>query len=534
LDPRALENLTPEELRVLQSLELPKPIEMPDWAKRSPHMVGPLGPANWGLQPDAFGRSHGVFLSTLMRRLDAPLPSRWASMLLRRALLTRVPTPYGVSSVDWVAERAWLLLRMGEADAARMLVQAVDVEQFTPKMFAVAVQTALATADPAGLCPLVEPGREVSDEPVWPLADAMCAALGGEPSRAAALIDQARRSSGAGGIDLLLAEKVVGAGENTRRAVTIQWEPVDQLNSWRFGLASATGLSIPDRLMDTAGVHVRAWQARAPMLSIEERRAASDYAASLGVFSNASLVELYSLIADTTDPAEMRESIGGRLRLAYVGRNDEERMESLRQLWDDADAPVQQHARRILTASAAARIVPSEQFASDSYSLIASMLTAGLDRQAARWSKIVERMDATAADRSWAMLALASPRPTVDLSGGRITDFAGRDDSAGRMRSRLLVSALTGLGRISEGVGSDLGDDLGIDFTRRNRWTVMIDSAAQRRQTGTVLLLAGVGMQTADWRGVPPEYLYHIVRALRLSGLEYEARMIAAEAVSRL
>ena len=41
-------------------------------------------------------------------------------------------------------------------------------------------------------------------------------------------------------------------------------------------------------------------------------------------------------------------------------------------------------------------------------------------------------------------------------------------------------------------------------------------------------------MQTGDWTGVPPHYLYRIVRALRAVGLEFEARMIAAEAVARL
>ena len=50
-----------------------------------------------------------------------------------------------------------------------------------------------------------------SDDPVWILADGMCAALEGEAARASALIDQARNRAGTG-IDLLLAEKVVGAG----------------------------------------------------------------------------------------------------------------------------------------------------------------------------------------------------------------------------------------------------------------------------------------------------------------------------------
>jgi hypothetical protein len=41
-------------------------------------------------------------------------------------------------------------------------------------------------------------------------------------------------------------------------------------------------------------------------------------------------------------------------------------------------------------------------------------------------------------------------------------------------------------------------------------------------------------MQSADWSGVPPEHLYRIMRALRQVGLEFEARMIAAEALTRL
>ena len=162
----AIENAAAEDLEALEALEPPPPVEIPDFARRPIDVVGAIGPAEWGLDQDAFGRANGRFLATLMRRIDAPLPSRWMSILLRRALLSRVAAPSYVHPVDWVAERAWLLLRMGEADAARMLVQSVDVDQFTPKMFAVAVQTALATSDPAALCPLVGPGRETFDEQV--------------------------------------------------------------------------------------------------------------------------------------------------------------------------------------------------------------------------------------------------------------------------------------------------------------------------------------------------------------------------------
>jgi hypothetical protein len=520
----AVEDAAAQDLAALQTHPITSGIELPDRARRPTDVVGPLTPENRGLPATAWGTANGRFLATLMGRLDAPLPSRWTSILLRRALLSSVPPVTRIAEVDWVAERAWLLLRMGEADGARMLVQSIDVDKFTPRMFTVAVQTALATADPAALCPLVQPGRALTDEPIWPLADAMCAALEGDAGRASQLIDQARSRSGAGGIDLLLAEKVIGAGINTRRAVDIKWDGVDELNSWRFGMASATGLEIPSRLIGRAGATVLAWQARAPMVPIEERQGAADAAATLGVFSNASLVEMYSLIADSTDPSDIEASVGGRLRRAYAARGIDDRVGAMRNLWEDAKTPEQRHARYVLTAAAAARIPASEGLKDRAADLIASMLTAGFDRHAARWSAVVDAMGKDG-DRAWAMLALASPRPLVDLSPTRVEAFAGRD---GGHRGQMLVAGLAGLGRLQDPAA------LGLDTAERSRWARMIHAAARNRQPGTVALLAGVGMQTEDWRGVPPAHLYHIVSALREAGLEYEARMIAAEALSRL
>ena len=502
----------------------PAAIEIPEASRRSTAVVGALTPDNWGLGSGEFGNANGLFLAALMRRLDAPLPSRWTSILLRRALLSQIPAPGRVNEVDWVAERAWLLLRMGEADAARILVQSIDVDRYTPRMFTVAVQVALATADPAALCPLVAPGRAVSDEPVWPLADAMCAALEGDSARASQLIDQARGESGAGGIDILLAEKVIGAGLNTRRAVTIQWEGVDSLNSWRFGLASATGLQIPDALMNGAGPQVWAWQARAPMIPLASRVEAAQVAASLGVFSHASLVEIYSQLADETDPSEIEASVGGRLRKAYMLADPDARVKAMRDLWDEARTATDRHARLILTASAAARIPPSQGRADRAAELIASMLTAGLDQPAARWGGVVGAMG-NDGDRGWALVAVGAAQPAVDLAASRVQAFVGRTDP---QRGKMLVAALAGLGRL-QNPGA-----LGVDPAPRSRWEGMIAAAARNHQPGTVALLAGVGMQTSDWRGVPPEHLYQIVSALRRVGLGYEARMIAAEAMSRL
>ncbi len=514
----------------LDQTALPRPTNyftIPQGSARPTELVGPLEPGNFGLGPDAFGRGNGPLWAALMRRLDAPLPSRWTSILLRRALLSRVAAPAGVEPVDWAAERAALLLQMGEADAARMLVQAVDVEYYTPRMVEVAAQTALATADPAALCPLVAPARAWSSDPVWILADGMCAALEGEAARASALIDQARNEAGTS-VDLLLAEKVVGAGAETRRAVNIEWQGVDEVDPWRFGLAAAAGVPIPERLMSRAEPRIHAWLARAPMLPLGDRLAAASVAASLGVFSSHSLVELHSLVLDQTDPAEAAGTVGARLRTAWIARGAGERVEALRSLWRQSEAPDQRYAGYVLTAGAAGRIPPSDAFAADAGNLIAAMLSAGMDGQAERWAPVVEQ--AGESDRAWALLAVGAPRPAVGLDAGRIEAFRAADDSAGRMRSQLLVAALAGLGRI----GPDVAAQSGLRLGDGDAWTAAIDQAARDRAPGAVALLAGVGMQAGDWSGVPPQYLFRIVRALRAVGLDYEARMIAAEALARL
>ena len=260
------------------------PVEYPAQARRDPFVVGRLDPIRIGLGESPWGGTSGTFLSSLMRRMDAPIASRWAHIALRDALLAKVHAPRSVNPVDWVAERSWLLLRLGEADAARMLVADVDADRFTPKMVQVGVQSALANADPPALCPL-EPGIRKYEVGIRALVSAMCASLSGEPESAAAMIDDARRRGRIGGIDLMLAQKVVGAA-GTGRAATIEWDPVDNLTAWRFGLATATGMVPPDRLIKPAPVQLRAFQARSPLLSADQRLDSAQIAAGLGVFSS--------------------------------------------------------------------------------------------------------------------------------------------------------------------------------------------------------------------------------------------------------
>ena len=520
-----------EEVSSANLVQLTPAVEYPGWARRDPWTVGAIRPSDAGLGDDAWGTTSGTFLSTLMRRMDTPLASRWLHIALRDALLAKLHAPADVHPVDWTAERAWLLLRLGEADAARLLVAGVDTDRFTPKMVQVAVQSALANADAPALCPL-EDGIRKYDANVLALVRAMCASLAGEPDNASAMIDQARRYGRIGGVDLALAEKVVGAGGNGGRSATIEWDPVDSLTAWRFGLATGTGMVIPDRLINGSPAQLRAFQARAPLLTPQQRLPSAQIAAGLGVFSSQTMVDLYSAIYDTTDPNDLSGSDAWQLRQAFVGKDRDTKLDAIRKLLGTGKDSLTREAARALVARAATLVEPDAKLAKDAPELISAMLAGGYDQAAARWIGAVGRMDDADNDRCWAMLALAAP-DIADVGTSRITSFIRRDNSRNHVRSALLVAGLAGLGRISADTANSLNRKYDLGLSHVTSWTKAIDAAAGRGDGGTVLVLAGSGFQTPYFDRVPSSHMYHAIAALNRTGLGFDARMIAAEALSR-
>ena len=501
--------------------------EMPDFARRSLDRVGPAGVREGALAASAFAGADGRFAEALMRRVTAPLPSRWLSILLRRTLAAELDTPDRVDGADFAAERAWLLLRMGESVAARAVAQSVDTGNYTPKLYQVAMNTALVTGDPAELCGIADAGVVATRERGWPLAQAMCAALSSEPARAKALLAAARKRKVASGIDYQLAQKVVGAGPDGGQAVTIEWAGVDTLTAWRFGLAIATGVTVPDTLFATTGQQARYWYALSPSVPLGGRIPYAEAAAGQGVLSSAALVDLYGAVDAANDMPSGASAAANDLRAAYVGNDVDTRLAAMRRLWgtDEKAQTEPAYARLVLTARAAGRL-PVRLGIADARYLVASMLTAGLDRGAARWRPAVDE-----GGDAWAMIALADPDANGQLSYRELSSYAGRGDAA--LKQRLFFAGLAGLGRLSADDIERAAKALDVRIGAENAWTRAIDRAASEGQQGMVVLLAAIGMQTPRWGGVPPAMLYRIVGALRAVGLEGEARMIAAEALAR-
>lgn len=521
IDPAVIDQL----VRTVQ----PK-FDIPPNAQRSLARLGFLAETDGGLPETSTHYLNSEYVGPLLAKMSGPLVSRWGHILLRRVLVSRLDTPVGMNGADWAALRAQLLLRMGEADAARALVQEVDSGFYTRSLEDAAMASYLATADPIGLCPitaLTAAGRPGWD---WDLSRSICLAFNGsEGSPALAQLDHALRRNDLARIDVLLAQKFAGAAQTTHRAVQIEWGDVDSLTPWRTGLAFATGIEPPDALRrkDWPGYAVLA--GRAPMLPLSSRVAAADVIGGQGVLSSAAMVDLYSEIAALQEPDATWGPLAAQLRTAYVAPETSDRLAAIKALWGDSSDPARLFSRQVLTAYAAARLDPQAALADDAVPLLLSMLSAGLDRNAARWAPYVPL-----GSQAWGILALGAPAKLAAVGGDVLGTFQSNDSSSGAVRSQLLLAGLMGLGRVDSQTARAFGEKLHIDLGRQTRWSAAIDEAAQSGNPALVAILAAYGMQGSDWHQMTAVNLYHIVGALRQVGLEAEARMIAAEAVARV
>ncbi|GGE18051.1 hypothetical protein GCM10011529_25700 [Polymorphobacter glacialis] len=494
-------------------------------------VFGPLTPEIGGYGIATFTGSRGTFLSGLANRVTAPIASRWASITLRRALLSESTTPYGIGPGDWVAARASLLLRMGEIDGAKALVDGVPIDRYSPFLYRIAGQTALAAADIGGLCPIAETARMLSRDPLWPLAVGMCAALQGDDATAASIFDAlGNDEQSVDRFDLRLAERIATLVGGAGRASNIDWNEAPPLTLFRFGVATAAGVMVPPDALAALGPARFGWLVRAPNLDPEARRAAIGPATVQGSMSAAELAGAIAIDAATPDAAGAAaapgnaDSRGDRLRIASAGTRLGDRLVALRAIWAEGEDP---YAGLLESATAAARLSPTAGSAADSAQIIAALLAAGDTVAAARWWPVADDAAAKVRAQAWALLAAGTG--TVEVTPSAFRDWrstSGADDR----RAAMLFAALAGLGVTT---GSDW-DGLRTDLLPRNTnsWSRAIDAAGRARRTGEVTLLAATGLQ-GPWADVPPLHLHHIVQALVRSGRTTEARLIAAEALTR-
>ncbi|MHB9881266.1 hypothetical protein ACSMXM_16620 [Pacificimonas sp. ICDLI1SI03] len=497
--------------------------------------VGPLTPARGGYGARTFAGSEGRFMSILLNRLDAPVASRWAHIVLRRALLSRAPTPNGINAADWVAARALMLLKMGEVDGAKLLIDRLPIDRFTPRLYQVASQVHMAAGDVPALCPLAPTARTISEDDFWVLAQAVCAGFEGDEGTSSALFNSLRRSGNADDFNILLAEHVTSVASGIGRAANINWAEADSLTAYRFGMAAAGELEISDDLWNDAPVGVKGWAFRNGQVALERRAQVAPRAAVAGIVSAQELAAVSAAVSARSDQDEVPES-ARQMRAAYAGRTSSERISAMRELWADRETSTDTFGALIATAPAAALIEPSADSIEAAPDLIRSMLSAGRFNQALAWWPVLANAEEPLQFEGWALLLLADRGGVVPLNPGLMRSayrvFAEEEGAdAARRRIRSLLSSLAGLGRISGRGWGSLYEDFGVT-AREDIHTEALERAARSGRRGEVAILSGIGLQTG-WSGVRPQDVRPILSAWSRVGLGDEARMLAAEAYMR-
>ena len=490
---------------------------------REINVIGPLSTAAGGYGIGTFRGSRGRFLAGLANRIDAPIASRWAAITLRRALMSESAVPYDIAAGDWVAARARALTHIGEIDGAKRLVDQVPVDRYTRALYRVAAQTALAAADVGGLCPIASNGRLLSKDPLWELAVGMCAALQGDDITAAQLFDAlGEDEKRVDAFDVRLGERVATIAGGAGRAAIIDWNEAPKMTPFRYAVASASGLPIPAETLVALGPARFGWIVRNAGIAAEIRLEALRQAAVIGSMSAGEVVSGVAALA-TDDAANSR---AGRLRTAFAGGSLANRREALRAIWGSETGDAR-YGALIEAAPAAARLPVTADSAEASADIIAGLLAAGDTRAARRWWPVADKGSAAVRARAWALLATGTggvPASADDFDDWRSTT------SASDRRAAMLLAGLAGLGVAR---GSDWASDIeDLLPATANSWTRAIDAAAAGGRMGEVVVLAATGMQ-GGWSSVPPAHLYHIIAGLTRVGRSFEARLIAAEDVTR-
>ncbi len=489
---------------------------------------GPL-PAGFGTGADSWTGSRGSLATELMRHLDTPLASRYGHIALRRLLMTKASPPAGADPLKFVAARAHLLLRMGEAEAAKMVIETVPVSVYDRGLFTVAAQAHLAAIDLAATCPLAQRAIVFSPDAQWPLLSAICSALQGDDSGAALGLDIAQQGGKVNKYDLSIAQQAVTAVAGGGRAGLAPWPVGGLFTSYRVGATYASGQSFPDSALVHAPLAVQSWLARSAFVDVETRYKLSWTAAALGTMSADEFISGWAARGAGLEPRVLAYRPEGLLQKAASAPTTGARYAAMRQLWALGRNERSRLAMWLITSDAAARFPLLASQSAVAPDLLRSMLMGGRLKEAKRWAPFLLANGGDALNKAWPLLYFADPaalHPTPKLIEAWLSGQNG--DSATR-RKQILVASLDGLAPALLADTSISRSSKPDDVSSGSLFIKLAD-AARRHAKGEVMLLGSLAMGHS-WADVSTGALKAVLSAYHAVGLDSDARLIAAEAI---
>ena len=486
---------------------------------------GPLDGAV-GLGEGLWKASRGEVATRLMRAMPAQSASRYAHILLRRALLTRAEPPAGAAAAGFVSARAHLLLRMGEAESARMVMGMFPQSAYTRQSYAVAVQAHLAALDLPGACPLARKAIVFSQDVQWPLLSGVCSALDGDEGGAALGLDIARQEGEVNDFDLGLAEQMVTALSGGGRGGEIDWPANGRFTTYRVAGVYSSGQRFPAGALLRASPAVQGWLARNAAVDSDSRWPLAWAATADGVMSGSEFASLWALRGARMDPRTRAYRPEGLYERCATLPKLADRQAACRSLLAKGSSEKGRAALLALLATPAVHWPLRADQAGFAPTLVRGLVMGGNPAAARRWWPLMAK--ASPKDRSavWGLLAVALGGPGLEITPDRVDDWVDAQSGEGKRR-RIAIgrAAFMALGAgISAPFGSGLGSAPDTVVYQR------LADAARRGARGEVVMFSHLAL-SGGWGSIEPSGLLAVLRALRSVGLVAEARMIAAEAI---
>jgi hypothetical protein len=490
-------------------------------------------PGKHGLGPAAWSRSSGGFSTQLMLKMSAATGSRYQHILLRRLLLTPAPPPTGADPVKFLNARAHLLLRMGEVEASKILLNSLPQTAYTRQSYAVAGQAHMAAIDLPSACPLATRAIVFSPDAQWPLISGVCSALQGDDGGAALGLDIARQEGKVNRFDLMLAEQMVTALSGGGRGGEIAWPEKGKFTSYRVGGVYSSGQRFPRAALLRAPVAVQNWLARSGAVDSDTRWALAWTATARGVMSAAEFSSLWAARGSAMDERARAYRPEGLYQRAFAAPSVAGRRQAFAQLLALGKSEAGRAAMWSLLAAPAAAYAPfdpatakSAEQAAFASQAVRAMIMGGRVRDALKWWPIVAKSQSPEVRKIWALLLVASGNKALPVSqdfADAWADAQSGDDEARRIE--MGFAALQGLGyplKAPLGKNPGTADD-----------TVLFEKladAAKRGARGEVVLLSHMALGQSVSQ-TDAATLFAVLRAYRAVGLGAEARMIAADAM---
>jgi hypothetical protein len=506
-------------------------LPLPSTQRKPEDALGVLDPTTGGFDRTLWQGSLGSFITELMNRMQVPIGSRIGHITLRRALASKAVAPRGSDPVSFDAARTQLLLRLGEADLASRLAAQVPQASYNRRLYAVAAQAHLAAFNLPATCPLAAKAIVFSQDSIWPLLSAICAALQGDEGGAALGLELARDSAKVNRFDLAIADRMVTAVTGGGRGGIVDWPEKGILTTYRLATIYLGGQVMPSFAITKSNAAVQGWMAQSGAVDSQARMLAGWTAASTGVMNTDAWIGLWASRGAAMSPAVLAYAPEGNLMRANTGLIAN-RLKAIKGLWALGKSDRGRMAMYLLSSDAAARLPVLPQFEADAGNLTRAMMLGGKTEAALRWYDVLGRAKSATAQSErlemWAALEILDSKNRVAGSADQLKNWiAAQPEAIREKRGRLALAALRGLG---VAYAQDASVGVKVDDTPSGKVFELLAAAAARRAKGEVVVLAALVMGDQP-ESVNGESLEQVVKAYRRVGLEREARLMAAEAV---